>query len=157
LVNCADRINTPQACGPVDYVLNAAMIAISVAPIVNNANAINNPPPPPTQPVGKVQNHHLVPYNNKTYNHQNHPLVKEAGANLKTDPRNQVPLANHAGPHSQSYHSDVNKILNEEYAKAAGKGPTTASNALNTAYQRIYQGIQDGSIRPYVNKDVFIP
>ncbi len=102
-----------------------------------------------------LQNHHSVPWQNSTYNHQQHPLVQLSGINLRTSPHNQFMLGNHAGPHSANYHRIVQRLLNTN-----GNGVQTqqgAQTAVQNVMQTIQQGVTNGTIRPYNNKQVFVP
>ena len=64
---------------------------------------------------GKSQGHHIVPYNNSKFDHQNHDLVRAAGLNLKTYGKNKIPLINHAGRHTDNYNQIVKDILDYYY------------------------------------------
>ncbi|MGI2028643.1 RHS repeat-associated core domain-containing protein [Endozoicomonas acroporae] len=102
-----------------------------------------------------LQNHHAIPYQNGTFNHQNHPLVRQAGVNLRTNPYNQFMLGNHSGPHSQQYHRTVESMLNN--AQTGVQGQQQAQRAVRGVMQQLQQGIGNGSIRPYETKAVFLP
>ncbi|MBN2817942.1 MAG: RHS repeat-associated core domain-containing protein, partial [Bacteroidales bacterium] len=106
---------------------------------------------------GRVQVHHKAPWSNKTFNHQNHPLVKQAEVNLKTYRNNLMDLGNHAGRHSPEYHRGVQNIFNKHYRSAIGKGKSGAQNALDNSLTEIENSIKNGVLNPYSNKDVWIP
>ncbi len=108
-----------------------------------------------TSTFGNVQRHHLIPWGNSTYPHYKHPLVKDAGVDIRVDPNNLMYLGNHAGPHSKAYHAAVKNLLNQAYSRVAGQGVDAARNALQGVYQDIAGGIIDGSIKPYNNKEVY--
>jgi hypothetical protein len=61
------------------------------------------------------QDHHAVPYANKKYNHQNHPLVKKVKVDLKTYAKNLRPLKGHKGRHLEEYHRQIAKRLDNAY------------------------------------------
>jgi RHS repeat-associated protein len=106
---------------------------------------------------GPVQTHHKIPFGNSSFNHQNHPLVRQAGVNLKSSIRNQMLLGNHGGRHSKPYHLKIKEWLDEGFDRVAGKGQAAALRKLNQIIDRIEGGIANGTLRPYTNKDVYIP
>jgi|GEM_PF-5766104 len=104
---------------------------------------------------GSVEIHHKAPYGNKEYDFQNHPLVKKSGVDLKKDPRNQMLLGNHRGRHSSAYLKAIKKLLDE--ANKTIRGKQNAIEVLNNIYVEIENLIADGTLQPYVNKDVYVP
>jgi len=106
---------------------------------------------------GSVESHHGVPYNNKTYDHQNHPLVKQALVDLEKDPRNRMLLGNHGGRHSSEYHQQIKKMLDNAYTSVAGQGVEAAKKAFYEVCDDIKSGIANGELKPYKGKDVYIP
>jgi hypothetical protein len=121
--------------------------------------AISTPAPPdPDDPfLGPTQEHHLIPWSNRTWNHQGHPLVRQAGLNLRTAEGNTVPMANHAGRHSTGYHQTVRQMMDRAYIGVRGKGPEAAQAALRGVMADLRSGIRAGLIRPYDGKAVLIP
>jgi len=103
------------------------------------------------------QDHHAIPWNNKKYHHESHPLVRKAKVNLKTYKKNIKSLENHAGRHSRSYHDAVAERLNAAYEGVAGKGKAEARAALDRVIQGIWRDIRNGKLRPYDNKHVILP
>ena len=110
-----------------------------------------------------VQDHHAIPWSNKTYKHQKHPLVKLAGnPKLKTMPENLKPVQGHAGRHSTSYHDEINDRMDVAYEKvmkvkdAAKRGPA-AKRQLNKVIQDIWADIGDETLPLYDHKDVILP
>jgi RHS repeat-associated protein len=106
---------------------------------------------------GGIQEHHKVPYGSKKFNHQNHPLVKQAGINLEKHARNKMLLGNHGGRHSYKYHEQIDQMLWNAYGDVAGKGKDAAKSAFDSVCQKIERDIANGTLRPYNNKDVWVP
>ena len=106
------------------------------------------------------QSHHKVPHENNTYEHHNHNLVKQAGwsqKDLEINPRNQMLLDNHAGPHSRPYHEAIRRMMDDAYKRVAGKGSGAAIRELNKIFDELEIGIKNGTYRPYNTKDVSVP
>lgn len=78
------------------------------------------------QRTGPIQKHHKISWDNKTYNHHNHLLVKQAQARLRSDPTNIMDLGNHAGRHSKEYHLAIRHRMDAAYAEVAGGGQEAA-------------------------------
>jgi hypothetical protein len=104
-----------------------------------------------------IQRHHMIPWDNSTYNHGNHPLVRQSGLNIKTYKNNMIDLANHAGPHTAKYHQDITNILNKHLRYAYGRGQRMAQTALDNALAEIKEGIVKGTLKPYSTKEVWMP
>ena len=66
-------------------------------------------------------------------------------------------LENHAGRHSEVYHERINEMLWKAYDNVVGKGKEAAEKAIYILLNNIENGIADGTLKPYVNKDVYIP
>ena len=109
------------------------------------------------QKADEIQIHHKAPWANKAFNHQNHPLVKQSKVDLKTHETNLMPLGGHSGPHSAEYHRGVQNIFNKHYSKVKGKGQRVAHEELDKALKEIQNEISKGTLKPYQNKDVWIP
>ena len=103
-----------------------------------------------------VQEHHAVPWNNQTYNHQNNPLVKQSGADLKTLPSNLKAVQGHAGRHCPAYHRAVAQRLNAGYLKVKGKGQDAALKQLNSVIKGIWRDISNGKLQLYSSKNVTV-
>jgi hypothetical protein len=104
---------------------------------------------------GNSEDHHKVPYGNKTFDHQNHPLVKKAGVDLKEYPENRMILENHSGRHSNAYHIEVKGMLDQALENMSGQGKGAALEAFNEVCDEIEIRIANGSLKPYISKDVF--
>jgi RHS repeat-associated protein len=105
-----------------------------------------------------IQNHHALSFY-QTYL-SNHPLVKEAGANLRTDLRNQFPVENHLGRHSLSYHQKCGEMLDSAWNKYKSNGERSqvkADQALSRVYQKIQNNVYSGKLPLYDNKQVWRP
>lgn len=112
---------------------------------------------PATRVDPVTQDHHAVPWNNKTYKHQNHPLVKQAGnPDLETMEENLRALEGHSGRHSKAYHAEVKKRLDDAAKRVAGKGREAAQKALDDVIKKIWEDIASGKLRPYNHKDVIL-
>ena len=107
--------------------------------------------------TGPIQIHHKVPWNNKTFNHQNHPLVKQSGMKLKTSLDNQMRLGNHAGRHSSDYHKAVSGMMDKAYMGAVNKGQEAAKKVLLDVFNQIENAIKSSKLQPYNTKAVWIP
>jgi RHS repeat-associated protein len=105
----------------------------------------------------RCQGHHKVPYNNKSWNHENHPLVKQAKVNLKDYNKNLMDLINHGGRHTDAYHMIVDHMLTSAYETVAGGSQEAALNALNEVLEKIAQDVKSGKLRPYDSKSVWAP
>jgi hypothetical protein len=104
-----------------------------------------------------VQGHHAIPWNNKTWNHQNHPLVKQAcNSRLDKMPGNVRPVEGHIGRHSDSYHREIRRRMNEAYDWVAGKGQVAAQKELDKVLKGIWDDIACGKLKPYDHKDVIV-
>ena len=105
------------------------------------------------------QDHHKIPLDSKTYNYSDHPLVKKAGwteADIDKDPANILRLGNHAGRHSSAYHRAIREMLDEAHTSVIGKGQGAAEKALLKVLNQIDKDIANGTLKPYINKDVWI-
>jgi len=103
-----------------------------------------------------IQGHHGIPWNNKTFNHQAHPLVKQAGTNLKKHPTNLRPLKGHIGRHSPSYHQEIRRRMDEGFKRVAGKGKGAAEAEVESVLEGIWKDIGSGKLKPYDHKDVLL-
>ena len=64
-------------------------------------------------------------------------------------------LENHAGPHDPNYHLEVQRRLDAEYrALGPGKSAEAYTAGINRVSNGIIRDIDNGTLRPYVNKDV---
>lgn len=104
-----------------------------------------------------VQDHHAIPWNHKTFNHQAHPLVKQAEANLKSLSTNIKPLKGHIGRHSSSYHQELRRRMDEGYKKVGGQGKDAAEAELDSIIKGIWDDIRSGDLKPYDHKGVLLP
>ena len=104
-----------------------------------------------------IQNHHAIPYDNSTFDFQNHPLVQQAGVNLKTDPRNQFNLANHVGRHTNNYNRNIQARLDAAFSRVAGQSQQAADAELGQVMGEIQNDIYNGSLSPYSTKVVSKP
>ena len=108
---------------------------------------------------GGSQSHHGVPLDSETYNYSDHPLVKKAGwteEDLRKDPANIMEIGNHAGRHSKAYHEAIKRMLDEANSELSGGGREAADRALRRVLDNIREGISNGTLKPYKNKDVWI-
>jgi hypothetical protein len=76
-----------------------------------------------------IQDHHTIPWDNKSFNHRSHPLVKQAGTNLRKHPTNLKPLKGHIRRHRTSYHrrrapQDWHSTLGTSISSQTGVAPT---------------------------------
>lgn len=100
------------------------------------------------------QIHHPITYCNTTYDFNEHPLVKQSCMMLKTD-QTLVLLENHAGRHDPNYHLEVQRRLDAEYrAIGPGKSAEVYTSGVNRVAGGVIRDIDNGSLRPYVHKDV---
>lgn len=104
-----------------------------------------------------TQLHHLVPWNNKRFLHQDHGLVMESGVDLKKYGSNLLDVANHGGRHAKEYHENVDSILDLYFGKLHRGEYENAKDALNAALGHIQSKIDSGELKLYKNKDVWIP
>jgi hypothetical protein len=104
-----------------------------------------------------IQDHHAIPWENSEYNHQQHPLVVQAGADLQTDPRNIAPVINHQGPHSASYHRDVQTRLDTAFGALKTRSQAAADKALGEVMRGIWRDIGNGSLQLYDDRAVSLP
>ena len=118
---------------------------------------VNNNPIYHWDSLGEAQNHHPIPWNtnpaNPSWNFQNHPLVKAAGLNLKTN-QPLLKLENHAGPHTASYKNKIKLMLDTTWNNLSDRTSKGAREALNRTMNRIMTKIENGSLKPYDNKVV---
>jgi hypothetical protein len=105
----------------------------------------------------KIQNHHLIPWENRTYPHASHRLVRQAGVDLRTYRPNIRPLAGHSGPHAAKYHLDVEERLDLGYEAVKGKGRAAARAELNAILDEIWADIGKRKLEPYEGRSVSIP
>ena len=90
-------------------------------------------------------------------------LVKAAGADLKTDPRNQGDVVNHDGPHSVDYNQQVQDRMHEAWNGIEAEvqeaepevGRQIANEALGKVIEGIWTDIDNGTLRPYEDRDVW--
>ena len=97
-----------------------------------------------------IQRHHLIPQGKR---YANNPLIKAAGANLEDDVVNHMDLINHSGRHTGEYHQSVEQLLNQAYQDYRN-GKMSAQEAYEGVCRKLREGITDGSIIPYISKDV---
>ena len=95
-----------------------------------------------------IEEHHGIPYANKTFDFQNHPLVKKAGINLETDMGNKMLLANHRGRHWTLYLKAIKERLDNALAMMFKTG-RSAKDCYNDVSQGIKRDIGNGSLKPY--------
>ena len=100
------------------------------------------------------EKHHAIPWNNSTYKHQLNRLVRQAGVNLKTYTKNLREIIGHKGPHSESYHLDVQQRLNMGFQNVRGQGQKAAQAELDSIMNGIWKDIGNGSLKLYRNKNV---
>lgn len=103
----------------------------------------------------KVQVHHKIPWENAR--HVTHPLTVLSKVDLKTDARNLMSLGGHAGNHSAEYHEDVSISLTSAYATLAAKTQPEAHAAIGKVMANIEDRIAAGTLKPYKDRDVWIP
>ena len=65
-------------------------------------------------------------------------------------------LGNHAGRHSSAYHGAIREMLDEGDAGLSGGGTKAAEKVLLKVLNQIDEDIANGTLKPYVNKDVWI-
>ena len=103
----------------------------------------------------QIQQHHKIPWTNQ--DHWNHPLRVLSGVDLQNDRRNFMPLGGHAGRHSPSYHASIKGMMNDAYRNLSIKDQATADKAMGEVMAQIEKDIASGSLRPYDDKEVWIP
>ena len=103
-----------------------------------------------------IQDHHAIPWNNKTYNHQNNPLVKLAKVDLQTFGKNLRAVEGHAGRHSATYHQQIQNRLNTAFTNLKTPSQAEAQKALNRVIKGIWRDIKNGKLAPYDLKDVIV-
>lgn len=101
-----------------------------------------------------IQDHHPIPWDNKTYNHSNHKLVKAACMDLRTQQK-LIRLKNHAGPHTKTYHMEVQSRLDVEWQRL-GEGRSVAEyrGGVQKVVNSLIDDIQSGDLKLYKNKHV---
>ncbi len=103
-----------------------------------------------------IQRHHLISWLTKKFNFQEHPLVKAAKVNLRSDPRNLVDVAGHSGRHWEQYHETVETRMNFAW-KSVQAGRWTPDRAMDVVWKSIIRDINSGKLLLYENKQVTIP
>ncbi len=103
----------------------------------------------------QVQVHHKIPWENSR--HINHQLRTLSNADLKTDPRNLMSLGGHAGNHSADYHEEVFITLTNAYVNLATKARPEAYEAIGKVMATLESRIAAGTLKPYKDRDVWIP
>jgi Domain of unknown function (DUF4157)/A nuclease family of the HNH/ENDO VII superfamily with conserved AHH len=103
----------------------------------------------------QIQKHHKVPWTNQ--DHWNHPLRVLSGVDLQNDPDNLMPLGGHAGRHSPTYHASIKGMMNQAYTNLSSKDQATAHEAMSKVMSEIERDIANGSLKPYDDKEVWIP
>jgi RHS repeat-associated protein len=112
----------------------------------------------PNYSCQKPQIHHGIPWNNSTYNHQAHPLVRRAGVDLKTDSRNMASIFNHRGPHSDNYHLNIRARMDQALGALPARATQAQANeALGQVMQGVWRDIGRGTLEPYNWKTVYGP
>jgi RHS repeat-associated protein len=85
-----------------------------------------------------MQYHHFIPWTHTYWRHHEHRLVKQAELSqrdLKMDPRNGEVVIGHAGPHSASYHQEVQRRMDRAYDRVKGQGRFKADQELGEQYE----------------------
>jgi Protein of unknown function (DUF1557). len=125
--------------------------------LVHNNNPLGSGPNAKAPSTRGTQDHHGIPWNNGTWKHQDHPLVRQAGnPNLKNMKENLRALEGHAGRHSASYHQEIRRRMDEAYKRVAGKGQKEAEDELKKVIEGIWKDIESGKLKPYDGKDVIV-
>lgn len=104
--------------------------------------------------LGLVQDHHLIPHGGSA-SFQSHGLVQAANVDLYSYQRNILAIGNHKGGHSEAYRRAVKDILDAQRDLFLQSGGKNARQFLDDAIGQIEQGIKNGKLRPYTNKDVW--
>ncbi len=66
-------------------------------------------------------------------------------------------LGGHRSSHSPSYHRSITDMLNIAYGRLAQKTKVDANQAIGEVMDDIAKDIASGALRPYDDKDVWIP
>jgi hypothetical protein len=103
-----------------------------------------------------VEIHHIIPFENSTYNHQNHKLVKLANVDIKSHAANLVKVKGHKGPHSDSYHKAIDQRMTQAMNKYQPKDAAEARIVLDKVLSNAIDDIHTGSLRLYDHKNVSI-
>ena len=103
----------------------------------------------------QVQEHHKIPWTNQ--NHWKHPLRVLSEVDLENDHRNLMLLGGHAGSHSSSYHAAITQLMDDAYKQLIEKTQAAADKAMGKVMAEIERGIADGNLKPYNDKEVWIP
>jgi RHS repeat-associated protein len=127
--------------------------------------------PPPGSNL-RSEWHHAIPHNdrpvNPAHNHQNHELVRWADVDLTSFAGNIRPLLGHRGPHTDAYHREVTRRLDEardalaavdrQFSFTAEERTFFARMVLEEVIQGIWNDIATGSLQPYPQgHDVYSP
>lgn len=75
---------------------------------------------------------------------------------MEKNPANIMRLGNHGGRHSSEYHRAIRKLLDDADAGLSDGGREAAERALKEVFNKIDEGIANGILKPYINKDVWI-
>jgi RHS repeat-associated protein len=105
-------------------------------------------------PSFSFQWHHPIPYNNSTYDHSSHPLVKRSCLDLKSDQK-LIALENHSGRHTASYHEEIRLRLTvkwEQIGELATK--EAAQRAVHEVVDGVIEDIQSGKLKLFLEKEV---
>ena len=111
-----------------------------------------------------IQCHHKIPWENSTYNHDNHELRRLSQVDLYSDKRNKMWLGGHLSSHSPSYHLDVKDRMNVAWRRLTGGAPGSGSAtredadlAMGEVMAGIEADIRSKRLAPYDAKEVWIP
>ena len=103
----------------------------------------------------QVQEHHKIPWTNEA--HWQHRLRVLSGVDLKNDSRNLMSLGGHAGPHSADYHATVQAMMHVAYNGQKETTQRDADKAMASVMAEIERSIGNGSLKPYEDREVWIP
>ena len=131
---------------PMEEEGGVALYVIATNAVVNFIDALGR------EVADVEQEHHPIPYNNKTWNHSDHELIKCAAMNLETDQKLAV-LQGHIGKHSPTYHAEVRARLDAAWAALSVKNETNAVIAVNGVVDSIIRDINSGSLKLFSNPE----
>jgi hypothetical protein len=101
-----------------------------------------------------IEEHHKIPWENQ--DHITHPLVQLSKIDLYDDKRNKMWLGGHRSRHSDEYHRSISGMLWAAYSRVQ-RGEVDPDQAIEGVMKAIERDIASGALRPYADKDVWIP
>jgi len=104
------------------------------------------------------QIHHIASNKGTTSrtNFSMHPAFQPSHATDIESDENKIELYGHAGNHSDEYHDQVRKYLDEAVGRAGGKDSPNKQTEVIKALEILRDEIISGNLKPYKNKDVWV-